>query len=202
MCDHFSLIRCKKFKYRQIGASELREPIPGLRIYPIFLINYLTKTMTHCFVVDRSLGTLAKWLRILGYDTICEPEGSGQDFYARLEDDRILITRSGKIKKMWGDHHHAFITSNRLVEQLKQVVGQIGIDRGDTRLFSRCIHCNLPIDEIDKNDAYGLVPDYIWETQDAFNQCPQCKRIYWSGSHAERSGEIINQIFDSREKNG
>jgi uncharacterized protein with PIN domain len=41
------------------------------------------------------------------------------------------------------------------------------------------------------------VPDYIWETHDAFNQCPQCKRIYWSGSHAERSRELIGSIFDT-----
>jgi len=151
--------------------------------------------MNPCFVVDKSLGTLAKWLRILGYDTIYEPEGSGRKFYDRLEDHRILITRSKKTQKLWGDHHHVFITSNLLVEQLKQVVGQIGIERNDTRPFSRCIHCNLPIGEVDKSDIYGLVPDYIWETHDVFNRCRQCKRIYWSGSHAERSMERINQLF-------
>ena len=149
------------------------------------------------FAVDKSLGTLAKWLRILGYDTICEPEGSGRKFYARLEDYRILITRSKKIQKMWGFHNHVFITSNLLVEQLKQVVDQIGIDRGDTRPFSICIHCNLPIGKVDKSDVYGLVPDYIWETHDVFNRCRQCKRIYWSGSHAERSMERIEKLFNN-----
>ena len=153
--------------------------------------------MRLCFAVDKSLGTLAKWLRILGYDTISEPEGAGSEFYARLEDDRILITRTRKIQKMWGAHHHVFITSSRLVEQLKQVVGQIGIGRDDTRPFSRCIHCNIPIGEVNKNDVYGLVPDYIWETHDGFNRCRQCKRIYWSGSHAERSRELIGSIFDT-----
>ena len=46
--------------------------------------------MSLCFAVDKSLGTLAKWLRILGYDTVYEPEASGKEFYARLEDHRIL----------------------------------------------------------------------------------------------------------------
>jgi len=151
--------------------------------------------MNPCFVVDKSLGTLAKWLRILGYDTVCEPEGSGRKFYGRLEDHRILITRSKKTQKLWGDHHHVFIASNLLVEQLKQVVGQIGINPADIQPFTRCIHCNLPIGGVNKNDVYGLVPDYIWETHDAFNRCRQCKRIYWSGSHAERSMERINQLF-------
>jgi len=151
--------------------------------------------MNVCFAVDKSLGTLAKWLRILGYDTIYEPQGSGSEFYARLADHRILITRSREIQKMWGDHHPVFITSSLLVEQLKQVVDHVGIDRDDTRPFSLCIHCNLPIGEVDKSDVYGLVPDYIWETHDAFNRCRQCKRIYWSGSHAERSMDMIDQLF-------
>jgi uncharacterized protein with PIN domain len=151
--------------------------------------------MTYYFAVDKSLGTLAKWLRILGYDTIYEPEVSSKEFYSRLGRHRILITRSKKIQKTWALHHHVFITSNLLVEQLKQVVGQIGIDRDDIQPFSICIHCNLPIGEVDKRDVYGLVPDYIWETHDAFKRCRQCKRIYWSGSHAERSMERINQLF-------
>ena len=153
--------------------------------------------MNYLFAVDRSLGTLAKWLRILGYDTIYEPEVSPGKFYARIEDQRILITRSKKIQKTWEYHAHVFISSNLLVEQLKQVVDQIGISPKDIRLFSRCIHCNLAIDKINKNEVYGLVPDYIWETHDAFNQCNQCKRIYWSGSHAERSLEMIESIFDA-----
>ena len=151
--------------------------------------------MNPCFAVDKSLGTLAKWLRILGYDTTCEPEGSGTEFFARLEDYRILITRSKKIKKMGGRHPLVFIRSNLLIEQLKQVVGQIGIGPDDARPFSRCIHCNIPIGEVNKNDVYGLVPDYIWETHDEFNRCRQCKRIYWPGSHAERSREMIDNLF-------
>jgi uncharacterized protein with PIN domain len=152
--------------------------------------------MRFCFIVDRSLGTLAKWLRILGFDAIYEPEVAAGEFYARDEEPRILITRSREIQKKWGPHDHIFISSNLLVEQLKQVVNQIGLSRNDIMPFSRCIHCNLPIDRISKNEVYGLVSDYIWEIHEAFNQCSQCKRIYWSGSHAERSMKMIKMIFD------
>ena len=151
--------------------------------------------MNHCFIVDKSLGTLTKWLRILGCDTISEQEVSPQDFCDRIEGGGILITRSKKLQKRWANHHHVFTTSNLLDEQLKQVVDQIGIRSDDIRPFSRCVHCNFPIDEVDKNEVYGLVPDYVWETHDSFNQCSQCKRIYWSGSHAERSMEMIESIF-------
>ena len=149
------------------------------------------------FTVDRSLGTLAKWLRILGFDTIYEPEVSASEFYAQIDGPRILITRSKLIQQKWGSRELVFILSNLLIEQLRQIVDEIGINREDIRPFSNCIQCNLPIDKIDKNEVYGLVPDYIWETHDAFNQCKRCQRIYWSGSHAERSMEIIRLIFDN-----
>ncbi len=153
--------------------------------------------MEHLFIVDRSLGTLAKWLRLLGFDTAYEPEVPTGEFYTPKDDPRILITRSKKIQKRWGAREHVFISSNLLVEQLKQVVDQIGIGRDDIRPFSKCLHCNLPIDRIDKNEVYGLVPDYIWESHDTFNRCKRCKRIYWSGSHAERSMEMIESIFNA-----
>ena len=114
-----------------------------------------------------------------------------------LDDSRILVTRTKKIQKKWGARRHVFISSNLLVDQLKQVVDQIGIGRDDIRPFSKCLHCNLPIDRIDKNEVYGLVPDYIWETHDAFNRCSRCQRIYWSGSHAERSMAMIESIFNA-----
>lgn len=154
--------------------------------------------MKHCFAVDRTLGTLAKWLRILGFDASYEPEDASGAFYARLEDHRVLITRTKKILKASASHNHLFITSNYLVEQLKQVVDHIGIDRDDIRPFSRCIHCNLSISEVHKNDVFGLVPDYIWETHDVFNQCSRCERIYWAGSHTERGMDMIRRIFDSK----
>jgi uncharacterized protein with PIN domain len=27
------------------------------------------------------------------------------------------------------------------------------------------------------------VPAYVWHTQVAFRQCPDCRRIYWKGTH-------------------
>jgi len=151
--------------------------------------------MAFCFAADRALGTLAKWLRILGYDTVYESDSSSKSFFENLEDDRILLTRTRKIRKKFAVHRTVFITSNYLVDQLKQVVDEIGINPSDIRPFSRCTQCNFTIAEVKKEEVYGRVPDYIWETHDTFNECSQCRRIYWSGTHSVRSMEIINQLF-------
>ena len=147
------------------------------------------------FAADRALGALAKWLRILGYDTVFESDVSSQSFFENLEDDRILLTRTRKIQKQFSSYRTVFITSDNPADQLKQVVDEIGINQAHTRPFSRCITCNLPIAAVGKEEVYGRVPDYIWQTHDTFNKCSRCGRIYWPGSHAERSMERIKQLF-------
>ena len=151
--------------------------------------------MAFCFAADRTLGTLAKWLRILGYDTVYESDRSNKSFFDDLADDRILLTRTRKIQKKLAAHRTVLITSNYLVNQLKQVVDEIGINPSDIRPFSRCIRCNLAIAAVKKEDVYGRVPDYIWETHATFNECSLCRRIYWPGTHSIRSMEIISRLF-------
>ena len=139
------------------------------------------------FAADRTLGKLAKWLRILGFDTTFESDFAAESFYEHLQKDRIVLTRTRAIKKQFSDHRLVFITSNYLNVQLKQVISEIGICQADTRPFSRCIQCNIPIVDVDPDDVCDLIPDYICETHQDFHQCPQCHRIFWPGSHTKRS---------------
>jgi uncharacterized protein with PIN domain len=152
--------------------------------------------MALCFATDRTLGKLAKWLRILGFDTTFEIDVPAELFYEHLERDRIVLTRTETIKKQFSDHRLVFITSNHLDEQLKQVIAEIGICQADTRPFSRCIHCNISIVDADPVDVYGLIPDYIYETHKEFHKCLKCNRIFWPGSHIKRSLEKIEHLFD------
>ena len=148
------------------------------------------------FAADRTLGKLVKWLRILGFDTTFEIDFPADLFYEHLAKDRIVLTRTGTIKKQFSAHRLVFITSNYLDVQLKQVIAEIGICPADTRPFSRCLHCNVPIVNADPDDVCGLIPDYIYETHKEFHKCLQCHRIFWSGSHTKRSLERIEHLFD------
>jgi len=154
--------------------------------------------MTCSFAADRTLGKLAKWLRILGFDTTFESDYAGRTFYDRLGRERILLTRIVELRDRFDAHRLIFIRSDQVYEQLAQVVAELALTRTDIRLFSRCLPCNLPIGAVDKHAIYGRVPDYVWESHDAFNQCRQCKRIYWAGSHGERSRKLIEKLFDEK----
>ena len=152
--------------------------------------------MALSFAADRSLGKLAKWLRILGFDTTFEIDVSADLFYAHLGKDRILLTRTGTNIKLFSAHRLVFITSNYLDVQLKQVIAEIGICQTDTRPFSRCIDCNISIVDAEPDDVYGLIPDYIYETHREFHKCLQCNRIFWRGSHTKRSLLKIEHLFE------
>jgi len=152
--------------------------------------------MTLYFAADRTLGKLTKWMRLLGFDTTCELDAYAETFYAHLAIDRIVLTRTRTIKKQFCDHRLVFVTSDHLDLQLKQVIAELGIRSADTRPFSRCIHCNIPIVDADPDDVCGFIPDYIYEIYDEFKKCIQCDRIFWPGSHTKRSLERIEYLFE------
>ncbi|UCE56432.1 MAG: Mut7-C RNAse domain-containing protein [Desulfobacterales bacterium] len=151
--------------------------------------------MSFYFAAEKTLGKLAKWLRLLGFDTSFESEISSDKFFEHLQPERILLTRTKWVRENYSSHRHIFIESNNPRDQLKQVIRELGICQNETRPFSRCLSCNVEITEVPKNAVYGKVPDYIWETNDVFQTCPTCKRNYWPGSHTKRSMQQIEELF-------
>jgi uncharacterized protein with PIN domain len=152
--------------------------------------------MSPRFAAERPLGKLAKWLRILGFDTAYQTGGSLEKFVRNLERGRILLCRSRRLPEQWLSTDTIRIESDHLPEQLKQIVTVLGLTAQDFNLFSRCIRCNLPIVELDKEMVRGKVPDFVWETQESFSRCPACDRIFWSGSHLERSRQQVQRLLD------
>ncbi len=146
------------------------------------------------FAVENTLGKLAKWLRILGFDTFYKPDLSAEKLMD-MGPGRILLTRTARIRDVNTSPKLVFITSDNPFEQLREVIETLGIAPKDARPFSRCVRCNTMIREVDKDSIRKRVPDYIWETHDTFRSCSQCGRIYWPGSHTQRSRDIIKRLF-------
>ena len=148
--------------------------------------------MERNFAAEKTLGKLAKWLRILGFDTIYDT-----DIKNPAESGRILLTRTKRIKDEYTTDKLIFIKSDKPFKQLKEVIKALGIVNEDLKTFTRCISCNTKIRTIEKNSIRSHVPDYVWESQNSFKACRECKRIYWQGSHTKRSMELIKKLFES-----
>jgi len=135
------------------------------------------------FVATKELGKLAKWLRILGYDSdyYREKDVAGLVIKA-LRDGRVILTRSPAILKYKGVK--VVIVGHDLVEeQLDQVVKELGLKSDESALFSRCVECNAPLEECTKDQVREEVPEYVYKTQDVFKKCPECGKIFWKGTH-------------------
>lgn len=136
------------------------------------------------FLADSMLGTLAKWLRILGYDTAYDAalDDNALVRLARAE-GRILLTRDTALMQRKG-LRYLFISSEVLQEQLAQVLQAFHL-RVDNP-FSRCPVCNSPLEDVPKHEAWGQVPPFVFQTQERFSLCPECNRFYWRGTHWQK----------------
>lgn len=151
------------------------------------------------FAATRPLGRLAKWMRLLGFDTLYEPEVTPALFEKRCQEG-ICLTRTRGSGERADGHGRLYIEADRVREQLQAVVSALGLKTGDLKPFSRCIGCNAVVEKVDKQVLKPQVPDYVWETHRQFSRCNRCRRIYWPGSHTRRTMEFIQTVFNSHDR--
>jgi hypothetical protein len=145
------------------------------------------------FVADGMLGTLAKWLRIAGYDTLFDASLDDHQLVrlARAE-GRILLTRDRELARRRGVQS-LLVASENLDEQLHQVLAELSL--APTRSYSRCPVCNGSLQTMDPAVARARVPAYVAKTQAQFSLCPGCQRIYWRGTHWQRMEEHLGRLL-------
>jgi uncharacterized protein len=147
------------------------------------------------FVADRMLGKLARWLRALGYDTLYLG-GAGDEVIRReLDEGRILLTRNRRARPWLRRGRVLVIEADDPREQLREVVRQLRLTLVQEALLSRCLGCNQPLVTVGKDEVRGDVPDYVWRTQPEFRRCQGCRRVFWSGSHAENMRHRLQADF-------
>lgn len=149
---------------------------------------------TNKFLADAMLGRLAKWLRILGYDTafLADTDDFAVMRLARAE-GRIILTRDRELSTRRGVEA-LFINSETLKEQLRQVWQQIG-PPPDTA-SPRCPVCNTRLSPADAQTVAAHVPRYVQQTQKLFSFCTDCERVYWPGTHWEQMRDMINDTLE------
>ena len=147
------------------------------------------------FIVDRMLGKLVKELRMLGYDTIYY---RGEDAHPMIQlarqEGRVILTRNTKLKPKRSEDRIIRVLEDDPFLQLKELIQKGHISFNEENLFSRCLLCNVLLDEIPREEAEGKVPEFIFYQQKAFFRCPQCQRIYWPGSHQENMQRKVDEL--------
>lgn len=145
-------------------------------------------------LADAMLGKLAKWLRLLGYDTLYDPAWDDATI-ARLAraEGRIVLTRDRELAARLGPQALP-VVSDRWQEQLLQVMREL--DLSEAAAGTRCSICNGRLQRLDAEEAARFVPPYVLRTQEVFHRCPTCGRIYWPGGHWERIQKLLRAATD------
>ncbi len=145
------------------------------------------------FIADAMLGRLAKWLRLIGFDTIYIRDISDTELVriARLE-DRILLTRDTHLIRKYQLKDYFLLKSDNIYKQIHELKVRYNLLPENE---SRCTKCNGILKKISKEKAINRVPDYVYLNFNLFWQCRDCGSIYWEGSHMKNFDRSINQLF-------
>ena len=90
------------------------------------------------------------------------------------------------------------VRSNGWEDQLRQVVVDLSLNVRPERMLTRCPLCNLPLENLAPEEAYGRIPDYVAGSTSAFRGCRSCDKVYWAGTHRKRMEEVVSRLFFDR----
>lgn len=146
------------------------------------------------FVADAMLGKLARWLRILGYDTLYDAAWDDLEL-ARISraEGRILLTRDVPLSQRRGIQT-LLIESEHPRQQLRQVFHCL--DLNDALAYSRCPICNDALVSVPPGALRDRLPKFVLAQHGSFRECPQCGRVYWPGTHWEGMQAVLNGLND------
>jgi uncharacterized protein with PIN domain len=152
----------------------------------------------HRFVVDINVGRLAKWLRVMGYDTVFPRGGNDNDLVRiALREGRVLVTRDAGISARRAARQEqmrmVYILDHDLRSQLRQLVRDLNLDLEGG--FSRCVLCNEPLHPVEREVVADRLPPYVFRSHQHFMECPQCSRLYWRGTHWSAMIAELDQVY-------
>ena len=145
------------------------------------------------FVLDGHLGKLTRYLRLLGFDSLCNSAWSDHELVTiSTGQHRILMTRDRGLLKHRAVTHGSYVWATDPHQQLGEVVRRFHL-AGRIAPFTRCMHCNGLLEPVEKDDiAHRLLP-WTRDHYDKYSTCATCERIYWQGSHYRRLNEIVEE---------
>ena len=128
------------------------------------------------FLCDQMLGTLAKWLRVYGFDTFYANHEMNDNDLLKIakEEKRVLITRDKTLAQISKRENLKTLNIQTIDidEQLKIVLKHVEINQD--KILSRCLLCNSVIEEIKKEKIRDKVPPRVFKNNEKFWYCKKC----------------------------
>jgi uncharacterized protein with PIN domain len=147
------------------------------------------------FAADAMLARLARWLRVLGYDTWYEG-GVADPVLVQVAqaEDRILLTRDRHLLQELRPPRAHEVRQDDPLQQLRELVLALQL-APPGELFTRCLLDNAPLRVVPAAEALPLLPEGVRDLPGPVRRCPVCARLYWDGSHVRRMRAAIARVL-------
>ncbi len=173
-----------------------------ISVYPVFE-SFDIRNVQHLrskplrepkFIADVHIGSLARYLRMLGFDVLYKNDFSDQEIIdISLNEKRTILTKDRELLKNLKVTHGYWIRNEGLEEQVKEVILRFDL-KDDIKEFLRCLECNNILEPVEKEKMEMRIPPKVKEWQNEFWYCTQCDKVYWKGSHYKKMLKFIEQI--------
>ncbi len=186
---------------RSVGFGHRLHGGERVAVYPVFerldiapLVRLRPRPLRVTrFVVDVHLGTLARYLRLLGFDTLWRNDLDDESIIeSALAGPRIILTRDKGILKNGRVAHGYWLRATEPLQQVEEVVRALQLGP-DFEPYTRCLECNGLLHGIRRTEAARTVPLQVFLVHRDFSRCAGCGRIYWPGSHRTRLDAVIER---------
>ena len=145
------------------------------------------------FVLDVHLGRLALLLRLAGFDSVYRNDFQDEEL-AKIshEQNRMLLTRDRMLLNRSIVSYGYYIRSTNPAEQFKEVVERFGLWHR-MKPFQRCPACNGILISVNKDSIRNRLPGNTARYYNDFQECPDCRKVYWKGSHYRKVNAWIQK---------
>jgi uncharacterized protein with PIN domain len=158
------------------------------------LASHAADTTEPSFLCDLMLGSLCRWLRMMGY-SCAYPET--RDPRKALSDDeliklaakehRVLLTRDEELATRAKSYCRVLLVpSMKLSQQLFIVRRAFCLRPKGSISKSRCPKCDGVLSRVAKKSVKGSVWPFVYSHHRAFWHCKGCGQTYWKGTHWDR----------------
>jgi uncharacterized protein with PIN domain len=172
-------------------------------VYPVF--ELLDITDVAClrprplrdprFVVDVNLGRLARYLRLLGFDTLYRNDYMDRDLVEiGSQQGRIVLSRDKNLLKHAAITHGCFIHNSEPLQQIEELIARLDL-ASSAAPFKRCVRCNGLINPVEKGAVEERLPPLTRKYYEVFWICGDCDQIYWKGAHYERMVGLVEGLL-------
>lgn len=146
------------------------------------------------FIADVHLGSLVKYMRMLGFDVLYKNHYSDEEIIkTSLNENRAILTKDRELLKNNKITHGYWVRNDETMQQLKEIIKRFDL-KNNIREFLRCLECNYILESIDKDKIINRIPPKVKNRQNEFWYCSNCDRIYWKGTHFDKMNEFMKLI--------